>query len=390
MPVVVGTGTASEPGVSGFSSSSSAGVRGSNTGTGVGVRGFADNNDGVRGDSADGGAGVRGIAKGQNHVGVVGESHGTGNGVLGIADSGTGVFAIAKARGHGVYAVAQNGEATAPITGGVDGLMASRAGVLGVGMNISVLGLVNPGGWHPEWEGLDYARYSIGVCGAFPSHYPNADPGREAPLPWDVPFVSERTGSYPHIGVYGMANGALVGVCPFSNGYGLIVSNTKGGKSAAFEGTVEIEGNLEMSGAVTTLGRDCAEAFELAEDCTGEPGTVLVAGEDGRLSPCAAAYDKAVVGIVSGAGDEQPGLVLGGARPDAGASAPIALIGRAWCKVDAGFGAITVGDMLTTSPTPGHAMIATDPARAPGTIIGKALGSLKFGCGVLPVLVTLQ
>jgi hypothetical protein len=390
MPVVVGTGTASEPGVSGFSSSGFAGVRGSSTGTGVGVRGFADHNDGVRGDSKDGGAGVRGVSLGNNHVGVVGESKGTGNGVLGIADSGSGVYAISKAGGHGIYAVAQNGEPTEPITGGIDGLMASRAGVLGVGMNISVLGLVNPGGWHPDWDGLDYARYSIGVCGAFPSHYPNADPGREAPLPWDVPFVSERTSSYPHIGVYGMANGALVGVCPFSGGYGLIVSNTKGGKSAAFQGDVEIAGGLALEGPVSVLGRDCAEAFDLADDCTGEPGTVLVAGEDGRLSPCATAYDKAVVGIVSGAGEDQPGILLGGTRPDAQSCAPIALIGRAWCKVDAGLGAITVGDMLTTSPTPGHAMKAADPARAAGSIIGKALQSLREGRGMVPVLVSLQ
>lgn len=389
MPVVVGTGTASEPGVSGFSSSSFAGVRGSSTGTGVGVRGFADHNDGVRGDSKDGGAGVRGVSLGENHVGVVGESKGTGNGVLGIADSGIGVYSISKSRGHGVYSVAQNGVPDDPITGGIDGLVAARAGVLGKGMNISVLGLVNPGGWHPE-PGLTNAKYSIGVCGAFPSHYPNDNPGREAPLPWDVPFVSERTGNFPHIGVYGMANGALVGVCPFGGGYGLIVANTKGGKSAAFQGTVEIEGNLAMSGAVQTLGRDCAEAFDLADDCAGDPGTVLVAGEDGRLRPCASAYDKAVVGIVSGAGEEQPGLVLGGARPDAGPSAPIALIGRAWCKVDADRGAVAVGDMLTTSPTPGHAMIASDPARAPGTIIGKALGTLEHGCGMVPVLVTLQ
>lgn len=389
MPVVVGTGTASEPGVSGFSSSSFAGVRGSSTGTGVGVRGFADHNDGVRGDSKDGGAGVRGVSLGENHVGVVGESKGTGNGVLGIADSGIGVYSISKSRGHGVYSVVQNGVPDDPITGGIDGLVAARAGVLGKGMNISVLGLVNPGGWHPE-PGLTNAKYSIGVCGAFPSHYPNDNPGREAPLPWDVPFVSERTGNFPHIGVYGMANGALVGVCPFGGGYGLIVANTKGGKSAAFQGTVEIEGNLAMSGAVQTLGRDCAEAFDLADDCAGDPGTVLVAGEDGRLRPCASAYDKAVVGIVSGAGEEQPGLVLGGARPDAGPSAPIALIGRAWCKVDADRGAVAVGDMLTTSPTPGHAMIAKDPARAPGTIIGKALGTLKHGCGMVPVLVTLQ
>jgi len=209
-------------------------------------------------------------------------------------------------------------------------------------------------------------------------------------LPWDVPFVSARTGDYPHIGVYGMANGALVGVCPFRGGYGLIVANTNGGKSAAFKGDVELEGHLVISGEIQTLGGDCAEAFELADDCLGEPGTVLVAGDDGRLSPCSAAYDKAVVGIVSGAGEERPGIVLGGGRSDAQGCAPIALIGRVWCKVDAGFGTVKVGDMLTTSPTPGHAMKAVDQARAPGSIIGKALKSISEGCGMVPVLVALQ
>ena len=346
MAVVVGTGTATEPGVSGSSNSAFAGVRGSNSGTGVGVRGLADRNDGVRGES--------------------------------------------KGVGHGVHGIAQNGEPNKPITGGIDGLVASRAGVLGVGNNISVLGLVNPGGWHPGQPGLVNTHFSIGVCGAFPSHFPNNDPGREAPLPWDVPFVSRRTGNFPHIGVYGMANGALVGVCPFGGGYGLIVSNTKGGKSAAFQGTVEIEGNIELSGAVKTLGRDCAEAFELADGCLGEPGTVLVAGEDGRLIQSCTAYDKAVVGIISGAGDEQPGIVLGGGRPSEGHYAPIALVGRVWCKVDAGFGAIKVGDMLTTSPTPGYAMKVSDAGRAPGSIIGKALKPIKAGRGMVPVLVALQ
>lgn len=390
MAVVVGTGTATEPGVSGSSSSSFAGIRGSNTGTGVGVRGFADHNDGIRGDSKDGGAGVRGVSAGQNHVGVVGESKGSGNGVLGIADSGTGLYAISKTRGHGVYSVAQNGEPSKKISGGIDGLIESRAGVLGVGMNVSVLGLVNPGGWHPVEGELTNAHYSIGVCGAFPSRFPNENHNREAPLPWDVPFVSERTGNYPHIGVYGMANGALVGVCPFSGGYGLIVSNTKGGKAAAFQGAVEIEGDLDLSGAIKTLGRDCAEQFELAQCCCAEPGTVLVTNDEGKLNECQNAYDKAVVGVISGAGGEQPGILLGGSTPTEWRSAPIALIGRVWCKVDASFAAISVGDMLTTSPTPGYAMKASDPKRAPGSIIGKALQPVKAGRGLVPVLVTLQ
>jgi hypothetical protein len=35
-------------------------------------------------------------------------------------------------------------------------------------------------------------------------------------------------------------------------------------------------------------------------------------------------------------------------------------------------------------------MKAEDPVRAFGTVIGKALGSLKEGIGMIPILVTLQ
>ena len=57
-------------------------------------------------------------------------------------------------------------------------------------------------------------------------------------------------------------------------------------------------------------------------------------------------------------------------------------------KVDASYGAIHPGDLLVSSPNPGYAMRADNPA--PGTIIGKALGSLESGTGTIPVLVTLH
>jgi hypothetical protein len=62
----------------------------------------------------------------------------------------------------------------------------------------------------------------------------------------------------------------------------------------------------------------------------------------------------------------------------------------AHCKVDADIAPIEVGDLLTTSPTKGHAQKALDPAKAVGAMIGKALGSLKKGKGKIPVLVMLQ
>jgi hypothetical protein len=66
------------------------------------------------------------------------------------------------------------------------------------------------------------------------------------------------------------------------------------------------------------------------------------------------------------------------------------LIGKVYCKVDAGYGAIEIGDLLTTSPTPGSAMKANDPLKAFGAVLGKALRPLTEGQGLIPVLVALQ
>lgn len=62
----------------------------------------------------------------------------------------------------------------------------------------------------------------------------------------------------------------------------------------------------------------------------------------------------------------------------------------AHCKVDSDIAPITAGDLLTTSPTKGHAQKVEDPAKAIGAILGKALGSLKRGRGKIPVLVMMQ
>jgi hypothetical protein len=76
-------------------------------------------------------------------------------------------------------------------------------------------------------------------------------------------------------------------------------------------------------------------------------------------------------------------------KPDAG-RCPLALSGKVWCKVDATDAPIEVGDMLTSSAVRGHAMRASDPARAFGAIIGKALERLESGRGLVPVLVALH
>jgi hypothetical protein len=57
-------------------------------------------------------------------------------------------------------------------------------------------------------------------------------------------------------------------------------------------------------------------------------------------------------------------------------------------NVDAAQGPISPGDLLVASPNPGFAMRSAAPL--PGTVIGKSLGSLAGGTGVVPVLVTPQ
>ncbi len=69
---------------------------------------------------------------------------------------------------------------------------------------------------------------------------------------------------------------------------------------------------------------------------------------------------------------------------------PLALVGKAYCKVDAQYASIEVGDLLTTSPTPGHAMKADDLLKAFGAVIGKALRPLPTGLGLIPILIALQ
>ena len=93
--------------------------------------------------------------------------------------------------------------------------------------------------------------------------------------------------------------------------------------------------------------------------------------------------------VVSGAGSFKPGLVLD-KQHDQDGRKPIALLGKVYCRADAQYGPITVGDLLTTSATEGHAMRVNDPLKAFGAVIGKAMRPLEDGCGLIPILIALQ
>jgi hypothetical protein len=164
----------------------------------------------------------------------------------------------------------------------------------------------------------------------------------------------------------------------------------QGSPAGYFDGDVQVTGDLILINSPSSLSGDVAEDFDVEDrDGLPGPGTVLVIGPDGKLLPSADPYDTRVAGVVSGAGDLQPAVVLQRVETDI-PRLPIALVGKAFCKVDAAFGPISPGDLLTTSPTPGHAMKVLDRSRALGTILGKALSMQGEGQGLIPILLALR
>lgn len=160
-----------------------------------------------------------------------------------------------------------------------------------------------------------------------------------------------------------------------------LIANDINGDSRVVSDVIEIVG-----------GSDLSEQFDVTGRINVEPGMVVSIDphHPGKLSISSQPYDKKVAGIVSGAGGVKPGMLMGQRGTIADGAHAVALTGRVWCYVDAGFGAIEPGDLLTTSNTPGHAMKVTDHANAQGAIVGKAMTALKADKGLVLVLVSLQ
>ncbi len=186
----------------------------------------------------------------------------------------------------------------------------------------------------------------------------------------------------------------------------------------SYAGITNIWGMLCVYGhfASPKGSNDIAEEFPSAENIDVLPGSVMKIGEEGKLILSNEAYDRRVAGVVSGAGDLEPAIVLGAVQAtldlqveqqvdqdeqdpmsnDDGEPAqqehtvPLSLSGKVYCMVDSSNGPIEAGDMLTTSDTPGHAMKADDPLRAFGAVIGKALEAHDGDAGLIPIIVSLQ
>ena len=173
---------------------------------------------------------------------------------------------------------------------------------------------------------------------------------------------------------------------------------------------LEVSGNVKLtsgSGASITYqdgsvqntawngvlsGGDYAESVDVGgERDSYEPGDVLVIDttRPGKFVKSVAPYSTTVAGIYS----TKPGVR--GRRQATDTSrmkeeVPMAMIGIVPTKVTVVGGPISIGDLLVTSSTPGYAMRGGDRARLPGAIVGKAIGALNSGTGIIEVLVSLQ
>lgn len=172
-----------------------------------------------------------------------------------------------------------------------------------------------------------------------------------------------------------------------------------GGGTHGISGNVAVRNNADQTtiqldgqaGDIILQNADCAEDFELATNVAPSAGSVMVIDAEGKLRLSDRAYDRRVAGIIAGGGELKPGIILGRKQSSSkGMSVPIALTGRVYCNVEACDAPIQVGDLLTTSHNAGFAMKASDPAKAFGAVLGKALASLDQGTGMIPVLVALQ
>jgi hypothetical protein len=331
--------------------------------------------------NSDDGAGVQGeSATGNGLVGISGDRsklqapHGSKNGVVGRtdSDSDSGVWGDHPGAGYGVAGSSLNGN-------GVIGLAFGAPG--GGGVNNGVIGRTTHGDACGVWgdnpgSGFGVAGTSAGNCGVV------GLAGGAQPPSVTQNGVMGRTTSAHDSGVWGDNAGAGIGVGGTS-ATGIGVYGQGGHLAGRFEGDVEVTGDIRL------VNQDCAEDFEMLDAGEIDPGSVVVIDSSGVLKESDQPYDKRVAGVIAGAGGYKPGLILGSQRPQLN-KRPVALVGKVACRVDAGYSAVEVGDLLTTSPTPGHAMKASDPLRSFGAVIGKALQAMASGQGLVTILVALQ
>jgi len=215
-------------------------------------------------------------------------------------------------------------------------------------------------------------------------------------------YFSSSTG----VGVYGQStaqtssqNMFAPGIFGYSqHGAGVLGRSGASGVAGFFDGTVVVAGDLFVTGSkggyVADIARnDGTEPLSQGDLVVVTGVTTAVVGNIPvpLVRKADAESGTAVIGVVdahyqvseNGAGHIKEAAV------EPGEYVSIVTLGAFEAiKVDATYGAVQPGDLLVASPTAGHAMRADDPVI--GTVIGKALGGLDDGTGVIAVMITLQ
>lgn len=308
---------------------------------------------GISGANSGGGDGVLGAAAG-------------GNGVAGLSTSGTGVRG-ASTSGVGVWSQSQSGYGAYASSETNDGMHCESAS----SKSSAVAGINSAGG-----HGV-YGRSSANA-GFF-----------EGNVTVSGDIVAKNITVQDDIKAAGATFAKKITVKDISATGTMTVAAEATFAAGVTAKDISATGNLKVKGDIFLTGADCAERFDLKTLEVAAPGSVMVIDDCGALRLSDGAYDRKVAGVVSGAGAFKPGIILD-QRADDEPRATIALVGKVYCLSDADAGAIAVGDLLTTSDTPGHAMRVSDPTRAFGSVIGKALKGMASGRGLLPILVALQ
>lgn len=358
-------GNGPEAGVGGFSKGGIGVLAQSEAGDGVSASTDSSDRNGVLGRnlsdgdaSEPGGNGVLGVTDAYGGAGVFGANNATiqGRRARGLGSGpGAGISGFSE---HGVGVLARSNHG-AGLDASTDS--ASRNGVFGNNTDVK---RARAGGGNGVF-GLTVSIGGSGVFGA--NNAPAGSPGRGV------------QGNGPEAGVGGFSEHGI-GVLAQSGGIGIKAQAPTAGH---FDGDVEVTGNIKL------LGADCAEDFDVVDLTTAEQGSVMVLDDAGGLRLSDRDYDTRVAGVLAGAGSYTPALILDRQAPR-GNRLPLALMGKVYCKVDATHVPVAIGDLLTTSSTPGHAMKAADPQRAFGAVIGKALQPCAGIRGLIPILVALH
>ena len=226
---------------------------------------------------------------------------------------------------------------------------------------------------------------------------------------WKVLSADRSNGNTPLSFAYRKNNSVWTELVTMRADTGSVgIGTTAPNANLEVNGTAQVDGTLTLgsgSGGIVfpngggtqavayngvTCGGDYAESVDVSGDRTHYgPGDVIVIDPNnpGRFLKSAEPYSTSVTGVYS----TKPGTL--GRRqttPKSPDEVPMAMIGIVPTKVSAENGAIHTGDLLVTSSSIGYAMKGTDRSRMLGAVIGKALGNLDGGKGVIEVVVTLQ